>query len=182
MPMPRKRENAICLSCEAEFEYLPSRSTGKYCSNQCQADHRREKYISEWKAGLKDGSKSGGNAISNHVRHYLLEQVGHKCPECGWDKVHPITGKVPLQIDHINGNSKDNSPENLRVLCPNCHSLTETFGALNAGNGSKERLKYFKLQQGVIVSYQMLASVTMAAGWFLFGFVCCLVLAYSIRD
>jgi 5-methylcytosine-specific restriction endonuclease McrA len=43
--------------------------------------------------------------------------------------------KLNLQLDHINGNSKDNKIENLRFLCPNCHSQTETFaGKINLKN------------------------------------------------
>jgi 5-methylcytosine-specific restriction endonuclease McrA len=58
---------------------------------------------------------------------------------CGWDEIHPITNKVPIQLDHIDGNSENNSLQNLRLLCPNCHSLTPTFGILNKGNGREWR-------------------------------------------
>jgi 5-methylcytosine-specific restriction endonuclease McrA len=62
--------------------------------------------------------------------------------ECGWDKINPITNNVPIELEHIDGDSTNNSLENLKLLCPNCHSLTPTFGALNKGNGrwSKRKL------------------------------------------
>lgn len=75
------------------------------------------------------------NELSSAIRRYLLDKAQNKCSLCGWSKKNKITGKIPLQIDHIDGNSKNNRPENLRVLCPNCHSLTPTFGALNKGKG-----------------------------------------------
>lgn len=58
---------------------------------------------------------------------------------CGWNEVHTITGKVPIQMEHIDGNSTNNRLENLKLLCPNCHSLTPTYGALNKGSGRKNR-------------------------------------------
>jgi 5-methylcytosine-specific restriction endonuclease McrA len=45
--------------------------------------------------------------------------------------------KLTLQIDHINGISNDNRIENLRVLCPNCHSQTSTY----AGKNNEKRRK-----------------------------------------
>lgn len=52
------------------------------------------------------------------------------CEECGWAKKSE-DGRIPLELDHINGNRRDNRLENLRILCPNCHSLKPTHRGLN---------------------------------------------------
>ena len=52
------------------------------------------------------------------------------CEECGWEKCYE-DGRIPLELDHINGDSSDNRLENLRVLCPNCHSLKPTHRGRN---------------------------------------------------
>ncbi len=68
-----------------------------------------------------------------------------KCEMCGWAK-KSIDGRLPLELDHINGNRHDNRLINLRVLCPNCHSLQTTHRGANrkrpdAGTGRQPTLK-----------------------------------------
>jgi len=52
------------------------------------------------------------------------------CEKCGWKK-RSIDGRLPLELDHINGDSRDNRLKNLRILCPNCHSLQLTHRGRN---------------------------------------------------
>jgi hypothetical protein len=52
------------------------------------------------------------------------------CELCSWAAVSP-DGRIPLELDHINGDHSDNRLENLRVLCPNCHSLQSTHRGRN---------------------------------------------------
>lgn len=53
-----------------------------------------------------------------------------RCEECGWAKSSD-DGRIPVEIDHVNGDRMDNRIENLRILCPNCHSLKSTHRGLN---------------------------------------------------
>jgi 5-methylcytosine-specific restriction endonuclease McrA len=59
-----------------------------------------------------------------------------KCELCGW-KQQSIDGRIPVELDHVNGNSKDNRLKNLRILCPNCHSLQPTHRGLNMSKRKK---------------------------------------------
>jgi hypothetical protein len=125
------------MNC-AECQTFLSKKQIKYCSNKCQAQHQHSLYIQRWLNGEETGMQ-GGEKVSEHIRIYLIEKCGNKCSVCNWSEVNPTTGKVPVQIDHIDGDYTNNTECNLRLLCPNCHSLTPTYGALNTGKGRSKR-------------------------------------------
>lgn len=140
---PDKRKTAECLSCKSSFKYGKNCS-GKYCSNKCQQQHYHDTRIEEWLNGSRSPMKKGCR-LCCWARDYLIQQSSCKCSKCGWNEVNPTTNKCPLEIDHIDGDATNHHPSNLRVLCPNCHSLTPTYRALNKGQGSSERLRYSRL-------------------------------------
>lgn len=111
----------------------------KFCSYSCAQQNIYKEYLKLWKAGLDSGLK-GGTCVSNHIRRYLYIKYDNKCCLCGWNKVNIHTGKIPLEIDHVDGNWKNNTEENLRLICPNCHSLTSTYKGAN--KGGRDRKKY----------------------------------------
>ena len=125
-----------CIFCQTEYKYKPSQQAGKYCSNKCQRSYQHEEKIKAWLAG--EITLNTVN-VSKYIRNHLLDKCGNKCSKCGWCEIHPVTGKVPLEINHIDGNATNNIPENMEVLCPNCHSLTPTYKNLNKGFGRSKR-------------------------------------------
>jgi hypothetical protein len=72
--------------------------------------------------------KDGPGWTSHNLKHKLfkLDILKNECSECG---LLPMWRgkKLVLHLDHINGDSRDNRMQNLRILCPNCHSQTETY-------------------------------------------------------
>ena len=84
-------------------------------------DNFKKKSIEEY---LKDNTPCSSNSLKKRLISEGLKQ--NICEICGQG---PIWNGKPLalQLDHINGNHTDNCLENLRIVCPNCHSQTDTF-------------------------------------------------------
>lgn len=112
-------------------------SNNKYCSIECSSKQRVKCMVDSWLEGSWNGSTSNGS-LSSTIRKYLLIKANYTCTLCGWDKINPVLGYSTVEIDHIDGDYSNNLKENLRVVCPNCHSLTPTYKSLNPhGRGSR---------------------------------------------
>lgn len=129
-----------CLNCGSKFQ---TKSAKKFCSNKCQGEWHKGQ--TELRILAEDASVS-----CDTLRKYLLSQ-NTQCISCGITTEY--NGKpINLQMDHIDGDRSNNILSNVRLLCPNCHSQTETFAAKNISNpkGKEYRkLRYAKLYKEI---------------------------------
>ena len=130
----------LCKNCGCVLD--KKRGQRKFCSVQCRKDYNYKEYINRWKNGLEDG-KRGEYQISTHIKRYFMEKYNSSCQRCGWREINEYTGKIPVELHHINGDYLNNTEENLILLCPSCHSLTENYKSCNK-NGRKSRKKYYR--------------------------------------
>ena len=124
-------KHSTCLYCQTDFSYSPHQRRGFYCSNDCSGKHKSELHKQNWLEGKLLRVERAT------LRKYLTEERGYKCEVC---EISEWQGKpLTLQVDHIDGNPADDSPNNLRLICPNCHSQTPSFGGANKGSGRAAR-------------------------------------------
>ena len=107
-----------------------------HCTTACRRTHsyrcRAEAFVA--RGGVR------GYVDPQFLARVLRDYYGDRCLRCGWSRRHHKTGKVPIEVEHIDGDWENNRLTNLTLLCPNCHALTPTFRALNRGRGRAYRL------------------------------------------
>lgn len=86
---------------------------------------------------VKDFTGSSSKLKLRLIKEGILDNICSICGINNWNN-KPIT----LQLDHINGDNTDNRIENLRILCPNCHTQTETWGSKNKKRKSHDPKKH----------------------------------------
>ena len=121
----------------------------KFCSLKCQHEFNFER-----RSRLVESGDYCVLQANKFLRKYLTRRFGEQCSRCGWAERHTKTKKVPLEVEHVDGNWRNNRLDNVTLLCPNCHALTPTFRGLNRGRGRAYRLggreNPIKLHLGVV--------------------------------
>lgn len=105
----------------------------KWCSKKCQS-------IIEFTEKIESGTPIGKKA----VRKYLLLTREHMCEQCKtmeWVNEHNEKVPITLEAHHIDGDHNNNKDSNLKLLCPNCHSITDNYKSKNNGHGRDNRRK-----------------------------------------
>ena len=129
----------ICYYCAREFK-AGKNSNGFYCSSQCHADSRSQKVVDDWLLNQTvENFYTADGQPRNAIRRYFINKNNCQCTRCGWGEKHHLADLPALEIEHIDGNWENCTIDNIDIICPNCHSLTDTYKARNRGNGRKHR-------------------------------------------
>lgn len=122
-----KYQNITCIVCSTiKLQSIGhKRGTNEFCSNKCQQ-------IKQMIDSVKNETAS-----TRTLKRYLIytfKNICYKCKNKEWNGL-----SIPLEIEHIDGNSSNNNLKNLILLCPNCHAQTTTYKGANRGNGRHSR-------------------------------------------
>lgn len=131
-----ERVNIPCAQCGKLLiklkEKVKKAKTGLvFCDRKCKENAQRAGGIPEMKPSRYiDGSSS--------YRSVAFKTYPKKCNRCGYDSEPGI-----LRVHHRDRNRKNNDPENLEVLCPNCHDLEHFLakdGTYSPFNGANKKM------------------------------------------
>lgn len=131
----RASRGRLCTVCGKPLK----RGCKTGCSTQCRNELRYRTQLHRWwNMEISGGYWCG---VAKFVHRWLRTTYGERCWLCGWAEINVYTGKIPLQVHHKDDNPYNHSPENLELLCPNCHALTKSYSKQKKGNGRTERYK-----------------------------------------
>lgn len=131
----------ICENCgKTYFKYQEHR--GRFCSKECFVEYYKAQQVKSWLNGEYNGDRRF--RLSKAIKEYFMNLKGNVCEVCNKCYVNPYTGLSILQIHHIDGDATNNRIENLQLLCPNHHAMTENFGSRNKNSKREYRKEEYK--------------------------------------
>lgn len=124
----KKKKHKQCKLCGKELVNTSNTFCNKECYNKYLQNVKNDK-ITKWLNGELEVKNSYNTP--KFIKEYLFQTYNNKCQLCGWGEKNIYSNTYPLEIHHIDGDCTNNKRDNLLLICPNCHSLTDTNGNLN---------------------------------------------------
>lgn len=136
-PAIRYTVNGQCIVCKIQKYKQKPKLTSEVRASLAKWSHfeKLKEKANKWRNGeLK-------LFTTRSLKPVLVYIHGNKCSHCN---ITEWNGKpIVFEVEHKNGNSEDSSPENVCLICPNCHSQTPTYKGANRGNGRHfRRVRY----------------------------------------
>jgi len=131
----------ICLNCGRDiYNSKKYGNQNQYCSSQCHVEYK-------WKLKFKkmDSTEDLGEYYTRARRKYYIYKYGCKCFIC--NNTEWMGKSIPVELDHIDGNSNNNMKPNLRLVCLNCGGQLPTYKGRNKCSGrhyGRQRYRYGK--------------------------------------
>lgn len=122
-----EHKNKNCKWCSVEIGKVPN----SYCSQKCYQNYSFMNNFLDWYYNIYIPK----TAHTELFKKFLETIYGYKCSFCG---ISTHEGeRIVLQLEHIDGDHLNNKKENICLLCPNCHSQTDTYKGKNVGKGTR---------------------------------------------
>jgi DNA-binding CsgD family transcriptional regulator len=131
LPKNKKRKNKKCNNCKNETK-------NKFCSSECSYEYKHRKAYDNFLE--RNDEYCYGNYTPKRFKDFFLDEQDNKCLICG---IEPkwMGNYLTFVIDHIDGDASNNKRDNIRLICPNCDSQTDTF---KSKNKNSTRRNYWK--------------------------------------
>lgn len=156
----------LCGKCKKPLSYRSYKLGNKFCGESCWYDSKRTSPLPKKERRCSCGAPSTvgkcracyllkhplrmsrlEDATTDRTRRNILIRLhGNKCWSCGLSEW--MGSKMPVELEHKDGNSDNNSEGNLSLICPNCHALTPTYKGKNKGNGKRQLLRRERYSSG----------------------------------
>lgn len=125
--LARSKKVKHCAHCGG----VKAGPVGLYCSVACHQAHLFAELFARF---TRNEQVAGSPKL---FRRLVLHRDGHICSKC--QNTEWQGSEIPLELEHIDGDSENNLACNLKMLCPNCHAQTLTYKSKNKGRGRHAR-------------------------------------------
>lgn len=130
--MPRKSGAAVACGAACGAYVKEPR---KYCNNLCQQSAQRMARTEQWLATGDSGSEWDPTHAGHFIRTHIWDEQDGQCAICTLSEW--LSKPIVFTLDHLDGDAKNNSRGNLRLICPNCDSQLPTYKGRNRGKGTR---------------------------------------------